>query len=69
MTLTKLDAMRILGNAFWYVVNNYPAGRGERGAQHILEDKFGYVRRSFSITDLKPQISTEGWNPKGPTHF
>jgi hypothetical protein len=36
----------------------------------ILASKFGYIRRSLRIEDLKPAPKdTEGLNPKGPVHF
>jgi hypothetical protein len=68
--LTKFDALRILGNAYWYVHDMCTA---TADTKDILHDKFGYVRRSLSISDMAPQISVsvkiEGWNGKGPTHF
>ena len=63
--LTKFDALRILGNAYWYVRDIY----GNADTADILHDKFGYIRRSLIIADLAPQLDIEGWNPKGPTHF
>jgi hypothetical protein len=65
----KLTALSTLAHAFHYVVETYPAGSGGRGAMHILADKFGYIRRSLRIEDLKPVKCNEGWNGKGPTHL
>jgi hypothetical protein len=44
--LTKLDALRILASAYW------KSDMGETAS--ILRDKFGYVRRSMTLDDLKP---------------
>ena len=63
----KLTALSTLAHAFHYVVDTYPAGSGGRGAMHILDDKFGYIRRSLQIQELKPVKCTEGINGKGPT--
>jgi hypothetical protein len=67
--LTKLDALRILASAYW------KSDMGE--AASILRDKFGYVRRSMTLDDLKPEgyrgleietiIVDEGYNGRGPT--
>jgi hypothetical protein len=62
--LTKLDALRILSNAYWYVadIHNYRDG--------ILYDRFNYLRRSINMEDLKPVPKcAEGFNPKGPRYL
>jgi hypothetical protein len=60
MKLTKLDALRILSNAYHHI----PLQQGTS----TLEDVFHKVRRSLRMEDLRPQPkSTEGLNPKGPT--
>ena len=41
----------------------------DHSAKMHVEDRFNYFRRSLRIADLKPQPSTEGLNPKGPTFF
>jgi hypothetical protein len=74
--LTKLDALRILSNAYWYTAKMDGVRNG------ILYDKFGHVRRSMTLEDLKPThdvyfdanlveraIVNEGWNPKGPAYL
>lgn len=65
--LTKLDALRILANAYWYVAATY----GHRDG--ILYDKFGYVRRSMGMEDLQPtlyrQQHKEGLNGPMPRFF
>lgn len=74
--VTKLDALRILSNAYWYTAKM----DGVRNC--ILYDKFGHVRRSMTLEDLKPThdvyfdanlveraIVNEGWNPKGPAYL
>jgi hypothetical protein len=75
--LTKLDALRILANAYWYLDNTmfFDSTAGE--AFITLEHAFGYVRRSLRIHDLKPEgydgleiesiIVDEGYNGRGPT--
>ena len=71
MKLTKLDALRILGNAYWYLASaeDYKEYRSNEEPASILEEKFGYIRRSLSLRDVIPQRDTEGWNGKGPTQF
>ena len=63
--LTKFDALRILGNAYWYAMEHVGYGY----TVEILEDKFGRVRRSLSVRDMAPQHDTEGLNGRMPTHF
>jgi len=65
--ITKLDALRILGNAYHYLLDS-PVRLGEDFAISILVDKFHHVRRSLTLMDLEPQPkSAEGWNGRGPT--
>jgi hypothetical protein len=58
MTYTRLDALRILANAYWYVARMHGYRDG------ILFDKFNHVRRALNMEDLKP--CEEGYNPRGP---
>ena len=62
--MTKLDAMKMLANAYHYLfLSDAP-----QEALNILSDKFHYVRRSTLLDDLRPQpLCTEGLNGKGPT--
>jgi hypothetical protein len=50
-TLTKLDALRILASAYHYLRADL---RYSDLDACILRDKFGYVRRSMTLEDLKP---------------
>jgi hypothetical protein len=67
MTYTKLDALRILAHAYWCIVPE-----ADSDTQFILIDKFGYVRRSMTLEDLKPQehyVTNEGYNGRMPQYF
>ena len=70
MTYTRLDALRILANAYHYLLG-LPESKWlvtDLNATEILRDKFHHVRRSLTLMDLKPQPkSAEGWNGRGPT--
>lgn len=59
--LTKFDALRTLGNAYWHTADG--------ATKDILHDKFGYIRRSLSIADMAPQVCNEGYNGRMPTNF
>ena len=62
--MNKLTALSKLANAYWHI-----AGEPTE-ATEILVSNFHYIRRSLRIEDLKPEPKcTEGYNPKGPTHF
>ena len=64
--MTKLIALSKLANAYHYIGE----GNGDGETAALIEDLFGRIRRSLRIEDLKPQPKcTEGFNPKGPTHF
>jgi hypothetical protein len=63
--MNKLTALSKLANAYWH--QGGPAGSS---ATSMLEEKFGYIRRSMTLEDLKPQPkSTEGLNPAGPKYL
>ena len=66
--LTKYDALRILGRAYWHM-----APIGEDATMNLLYNKFGYARRSLSIADLAPSVGEiehrEGLNGKMPSYF
>jgi hypothetical protein len=70
-TMTKIDALRILSNAYWYLHIDRPVPvQFENDAQVLIEDRFGYVRRSMSIKDLRPvPVVHEGYNGRMSTHF
>jgi len=62
--LTKLDALRILSNAYYYTLF-----RGTEPTAAILFDAFHKVRRSLRMDDLTPNYvdyAEEGLNPRGP---
>jgi hypothetical protein len=64
--MNKLTALSKLASAYHYL---FPTG-AEQEALNVLSDKFGYIRRSLSIEDLKTQPKcTEGLNPAGPKFF
>jgi hypothetical protein len=69
--LTKLDALRILASAYWYLDNTMFFDSAAVEAFCRLEHAFGYVRRSLRIHDLKPVnpigFIREGYNGRGPT--
>ena len=79
MTYTKLDALRILSNAHWYVADSLPEGVNINNdvydATEILDRAFGYVRRSLRMSDLfhmpstRSRIKAEGFNGRMPTYF
>ena len=63
--MNKLSALSKLANAFHYLhTQNVHEGL------EILANKFGYIRRSLRIEDLKPaKADAEGLNGKMPTFF
>ena len=64
--LNKLDALRILSNAYWYVRDIY----GNDNAASLLDWRFNAVRRSLNIQDLRPEtVVNEGFNGRMPTYF
>jgi hypothetical protein len=70
--MNKLSALSKLANAYHHFVTGetQEIGSGDIQAATILAEKFGYVRRSLTIEDLKPQPKCiEGFNGKMPTHF
>ena len=72
MTYTKLDALRILSNAYHHTVKQFILGAGstcygDSDASVIFADMFGRVRRSLRLEDLEP--CKEGFNGKGPRFF
>jgi hypothetical protein len=50
--VTKLDALRILSNAWHYL---FPT-TADQDALDLISDKFGYVRRSMTLLDLAPNV-------------
>ena len=71
--MNKLTALSKLASAWLYLVKFGSETDGLTDlpdALVILDDNFGYIRRSLRIEDLKPQPkSTEGLNPAGPKFF
>ena len=64
--MNKLTALSRLSSAYWYIRDTY--GNGE--TSNVLEDKFGYIRRSLNLEDLKPAPKdAEGLNPAGPKYL
>ena len=70
--MNKLTALSKLANAYHHLMG-LPKEKwftSDYAAADTLADKFGYIRRSMSIEDLKPQPKcTEGLNPAGPKFF
>jgi hypothetical protein len=65
--LNKLDALRILSNAYWYVRDIYG---NDSAASSFLDWRFNAVRRSLNIKDLQSEtVANEGFNGKMPTYF
>lgn len=65
-TMTKLDAMKTLADAYHHL---FPSDAPQE-ALNILSDKFHYIRRSTLLDDLRPQPicrKPEGFNGRGPT--
>lgn len=64
---TKLDALRTLSKAYWYVRDTY----GSADAASLLDWRFNVVRRSMSIQDLMPRAKrkNEGFNGRMPRFF
>jgi len=65
--MNRLTALSKLANAY----HDQLAQHGCMSeAVAILEEKFGYIRRSLTLQDLKPQPkNAEGLNPVGPKFF
>ena len=59
MAISKIDALRILGHAYWYT--------SDIDAKVELEWRWNQTRRALSLEDLKPEPKcAEGFNGKGP---
>lgn len=71
--MNKLTALSKLANAWLYLVKFGSENDGLTAlpdALVILNDKFGYIRRSMAIEDLAPQPKdAEGLNPAGPKYL
>jgi hypothetical protein len=65
MEYTKMDALRILSHAYWYLAGIHGYREG------VLYDKFNHVRRSMTIEDTKYEgkAYAEGYNGHMPTFF
>ena len=57
--MNKLSALSKLSNAYHYLLST-PIDVGDAIAVTELADKFGYIRRSLRIGDLKPQSKDAG---------
>jgi hypothetical protein len=65
--MNKLTALSKLASAYH---DQFAQPTDTQDTLDVLNDKFGYIRRSLSIEDLKPQPKcTEGLNPAGPKFF
>ena len=64
--MTRVDALKILARAYWHIRTTQQTNADIEAAL-LLEEKFGYIRRSLTLADLKPCL--EGFNGKGPTHL
>lgn len=59
MAISKIDALRILGHAYWHT--------SDIDAKEELDWQFNRIRRSLTTEDLKPEPKcAEGFNGKGP---
>ena len=74
--MDKLTALKTLANAYWYLMEKgltiplRATFTTDLTAAHIISAKFGYVRRSLSLLDIRRNPkSTEGMNGKMPTFF
>ena len=69
--MNKLDALKILNGAYWYMRSLDLSDGGDFIAANLLAKKFHEVRRSLqSLDDLEPPpVFAEGLNGKGPTWF
>lgn len=69
--MNKLTALSKLASAYWDIYNRTSLmDEATADAMLLIEDNFGYIRRSLRIEDLKPQPkNTEGLNPAGPKFF
>jgi hypothetical protein len=66
MHYNKLDALRILGKAYHYLMDQ----SGPSEATHTIADYFGRIRRSLRIEELViPKVDAEGYNGRGPRFF
>ena len=63
MDFSKLKALHTLAKAYHYLLQQ----SGPNEATHIIENCFGYIRRSLRLEDLAP--SQEGFNGRGPKFF
>ncbi len=68
--MNKLTALSKLAGAYHYLYTRDSAD-SEIPARVELDVRFGQIRRSLSIEDLKPQPKhiAEGYNGRMPTHF
>jgi hypothetical protein len=64
--MNKLTALSKLASAY----HSVPEESGYPTAKDLLDDRFGYIRSSLRIEDLKPLPKcAEGLNPVGPKFF
>lgn len=70
--MNKLSALSKLASAYHHL-KALPEDQwltSDFDAMVMLVTKFGYIRRSLRVEDLKPQPRcTEGYSPRGPQHF
>jgi hypothetical protein len=72
--MNKLTALSKLANAYHTLQSSAPrsthgSGPGDSEALAVLRNAFGYVRRSLTISDLRPRTNAEGFNGKMPSYF
>lgn len=64
--MNRLEALKTLARAYWHIRTTQQTA-GDIEAALVLEDKFGYIRRSLTLTDIKPCM--EGFNGRMPTQL
>jgi hypothetical protein len=67
--MDKLDALRVLSNAYHFMAKHRTFG--DQQAMGLLNEKFGYVRRSLRIEELESDAieDNEGYNGRMPMYF
>jgi hypothetical protein len=74
IVMDKLHALHVLSHAYWYIRTTgdiVSVDSGDFDAAFLLDNKFNYVRRSLTLTDLEPTPVEfqEGYNGRMPAYF
>ena len=65
--MNKLEALRMLSRAYWHIVGRGAENDADTETLDILNNSFGYVRRSIRVEDMRPE--SEGLNGRMPQYF